>query len=368
MKTKTKLYLVVLMILGIIVSVIFMRGRLLEDSKRNVYAVLPLTGSMSELGKTAKSSMELYLNLVKDTRINVVYVDSESIPSKAISAVAQKTVGESQPIVVTAFSFLANPVIGAVAERNGFTFAIATASVNSNLVHGTHSYQKVSTGVADVVTPIVRFANKRYKTAAIIFSSDEYGERNKSFFRQHFSGKVIAETPFHLSDPNVRELVASALRASPDMIFVTGSATIPYVNMFTEMKSMGYKGQIMADLAFANTFAYTSLGEQANGIVFSCTKSDFSQADDVNSDFRSGCLNYGVRPYFLTSQAYDVLALIDYAIKNGFEFKQDEFLNMGTFSEGVETIKFTGSGECWYDCKLATIVNGKVTPVEKSNE
>ena len=75
-----------------------------DNSKRNVYAVLPLTGGLASVGDEYKKVID---NEIKNTEypFHIVYVDSESNPMKGLTALQAATISEEHPIV---FSFMSS--------------------------------------------------------------------------------------------------------------------------------------------------------------------------------------------------------------------------------------------------------------------
>ena len=95
-----------------------------STGKKNVYALLPLSGPLAQYGKDLQQEIKFLVQDKKYT-FNTVFLDSAGEGQKAILAFQQATLNEENPIVITTFSTVGSAIAPAVAERNGFMFAQA---------------------------------------------------------------------------------------------------------------------------------------------------------------------------------------------------------------------------------------------------
>ena len=72
------------------------------NGKRNVYAVLPLTGSLSYVGQEAKKAIEAHTN-ANNNLFNIVFIDSHSQTSDALTGLLPKIANEQNPIILSIF-------------------------------------------------------------------------------------------------------------------------------------------------------------------------------------------------------------------------------------------------------------------------
>ena len=98
-----------------------------ESGKRNVYAVLPLTGAFAEFGKNIQKDIEVFKK-DKNYSFDVKYIDSEAKPDKAITAIQQATLYDDNPIVLSAFSTVAVALAPFIEQKNGF-LSISSSAV-----------------------------------------------------------------------------------------------------------------------------------------------------------------------------------------------------------------------------------------------
>lgn len=363
-----KLFLYALLAVAIVAAAISISmfnksGNETESGKRKVYAVLPLTGAMSELGKTEKNTIDMYMANNPDSPIELVYVDSGSNVSNALSSLSKETVGDNNPIVISSPTYISKAVIPKVAQQNGFTFAIATIPLVDKSVTSCRQYQRVSVGVEDVMDPIIKYLrDNQIPTMSILYNNEEFGILCKDYVESRYlksGGKIPFVDSFSLSDTNVRELVLQAISSQPAAILVTGSPTVGYANIFRELKSQGYNGHILADIAFANPFIYRNLGDAAENVKFVAASSMIMNSQ--NNHFNHLCTLNDIVPCSVPCQAYDAIALIDYMLKNNIPISQDNIANIDFSKEGTQTLLLLPNGKCNYDCILVSIINGVIS-------
>lgn len=367
MKRKYFLAAVFSAVLIVVMICLFNSGVSHKAHKKTVYAVLPLTGSTSELGQMVRKSIDMYVANNTNMAYEIIVVDAESSPQKAVSAIQQKIVGDAQPVVITTFSYLSNAIISPVDQRNGFTFAVATYSINQRMTNGSAAYQRVSASTKDIIRPIADYA-KKFDKILVIHSDDEYAMNCKKEF-ENFTGlnkimKSDAQT-FSIKNPDVREIVTRALRANPDAVYVTATASMAYINVFKELFASGYKGEILTDIAFSNPFVYQALDGAAEGVIFTCTKADVEfdskttiPRSQYMTNFIEQCHKAGLPPYMITVQTYDTLALIDSILKKGKIFTQNSIVEMSPFASVAGNVVFSEGGNSSYPCELV-VVRGK---------
>lgn len=340
------------------------------NSKQNVYAIFPLTGPFAAGGKILTSTVDLFLQTYPDCNIEIRYVDSQSDPSKAISAVRQNIVGDSNPISILGITSVSSAVLPLLEELNGFSFpvcALKTASVNDF-----RKCQFLSYDIKDVAGLPAMYAAKKHATAAIIFSNEDYGRDGALAFKEAFEmegGKVVGEYPFALGNVEVRDVVNIALKPQPDCLFIVGVTTAGYLNLFKGVKEQGYTGEIVSDIVFSSPFIYKTLGTVAENVICVCCDSDFSEPQtESGKHFRNLCLQSGIDPYYGVVEVYDALLVIRDVLKNQQSFSQETLLKIGTIEGSTCPLEFHKPGETRYQFHLGRIQNGGIVPVKQRSE
>ena len=337
------------------------------DDRQAVYAIFPLTGSFAAGGKILTSTVDLFLRSYPDCKIDVHYVDSQSDPSKAISAVRQKIVGDSKPISILGITSVSSAVLPLLEEQGGFSFPVCALKTSS--VVNMSKCQFLSYDIKDIAGQPAMYAAQKHPTASIIFSNEDYGRDGSMAFKEAFEkhgGKVVGEFPFALGNVEVRDVVNQALRTKPSCLFVVGVTTAGYLNLFKGVKELGYRGEIISDIVFSSPFIYKTLGDVAENVICVCCDSDFSEPQtEAGKRFRALCLQNGIDPYYGVVEVFDALLVIREILNQGQLFSQETLLQIGTIEGSTCPLEFHKPGETSYKFHLGRIHNGGLVPVEQ---
>lgn len=334
------------------------------DEKRTVYAVLPLTGFAGQGGRLLQSIMDLYLSQNTNSNLEVVYLDSEANPAKAITALNQAIATEEEALVISAYTAVSAAIIPLVESRGGYTFAVTTSGTSE--ISQNKKYQLFSYSPEDY-KPIANYASKKYKHGAVVYSNDEYGVAGNNYFRKEYllGGGECISIPYQASDSGVRETIQKVLECKPEFIVVISSVTSKYIELFKQIKMMSFGGEIIADIVFSYPPIYGALGNLANGIIFMGLDVDLSQPlTEKGRLFRRMCVKNKIPPYFAMVQAYDMMKAIDFCLNRQIPFSSKTLLQaQREFSGVICDIEFASNGITHYPYILVRYEDGKILPV-----
>ena len=361
MKKKTVWWLLSGIVLLTVIWILFSNSQSDSTGKRRIYMLLPLTGAISEEGKSIKKAVDVYMRTEKNLPFEVVYVDSESSPSKAISSLTQAIRNDSSPTIVSFALFISNSIAPVVQKQNGFTLSMGT--IESEALEKLDSIQRISHGALDSTVPVAEYAADRYKKIAVIYSNEDYGFHGKEVFKKTVSRNkdvAINEFSYTPDSGNVREIVMKAIAANTDGIFVVGLPSTAYINIFKELRRQNYPGDILVDMAFASPFVYNTLGKDADKIITPCFDSELVSPRTKNGrEFKQFCAAHGIPANFLTVQTFDTMNIIKYAFENHHALTRDWFLTLKHWDGVAGNLEFLDKGNCKYSCPLAVFRDGK---------
>ena len=75
-----------LVIIGVVGTNMYNQQKKPSGNKKVVYAMLPLTGAVAEVGKEAQRYTQIWEKLNPNAPFKIEFVDSESKPDRAVSA------------------------------------------------------------------------------------------------------------------------------------------------------------------------------------------------------------------------------------------------------------------------------------------
>lgn len=293
--------------------------------------------------------MEQYLDESKNTNINLVLQDSKGDPQTALSALNQEIVRSSPEIIISAFSNVSGAVIPK-AEQEGI-FTILTATSSDKIMMGHNLVQRINPSVRDIDDPILKYAkDSDLRKIAIMYSNEEWGISSKDYFTNEFSDSirsVISTEGYAIVEKDVKTLVQKIIQTNPDGIFVTGYGPA-YGSIFGALKSYKYQGQILADVGLAIPTIMASVGEAAEGVVFSGTELELTYPrNEVVKEFSEMYQEeYDRSPLYLAAFSYDILKIIDYFNDKGMEISQENMNNLKSWDSLIGKIEFLPNGEC----------------------
>ena len=338
-----------------------------NTGKKNVYAVLPLTGAFAEFGKNIQKDIDVFM---KDNNYSftVKYIDSEGKPDKAITALQQATLMDDHPIVLSVFSTVAVALAPFIQQKGGFLFGISTITHTN-----TKNFLQMGPDASVYVSPVVDYLKKRnYKNVALFFIQDEYGLKQRKFLMEQLkntSAQVRTEIAMSLSNPDVRIEVYKVMSAHPDAILVEGLPSPGYLNIIRELKAQGYQGTIIADASLRQPWILKVLGENADDVLFPVMQEEMAITySEKISNFRQYLTSNDLATAYLTFETYDALSLIQYTLDHNLPFAQDTYENIKGWTGIVDSLKFKGETAYGHIYVLAMAKNGMIVPIAESEE
>ena len=350
-----------LVVAGIIGTNMYQEKENNPNSKKVVYAFYPLTGTVANLGKEAQKYTQIWEKLHPEAPFRIEYIDSESKPDRAVSALNQILLKEKDPIVISLFSFIGKATIPIIEKTDGFIFAPATIiSMGEGVTH----YQRIGSSVSDAITPLVNYVKTNQKVG-IINLDDEYGTLNANYFKDEILKKgahlTIQET-LRFRDLDVRIPVYKVLESKPDVVYVTGTASMAYSNIFKELSVPEFKGIVLADNAFQNKSNLDNIAG-INLHVFAA----IPPMDDFKTNYPQAVKeiqNAKMELYYLPAEIFDTFDLINYTFENNLPFTQETYTKMGKWKGVIGDMILPGNGDSLYPFILVQYKNGEFVPVE----
>ena len=339
-----------------------------ELNKRNVYALLPLSGSVATVGKDLKAAMDAWQKITPDRPFNLIYIDSESQPLKAVTAIQQATINKKEPLVITALSPISAAVIPVVAKQGGFSFGINTTDASKLEQNG--RFQLVASGLAEDEKTLYPYIAKNFKKIAIAYTNEELGKlsllQTKEFMNKN-GVEIVAEIPLEMGMLDVKIEALKAIKSGVDAIVVYGQATLSYANFFKELKKYDEPPVILAAIQFSVPFVLDVLDDDRNDIIFeSIDLTDMSK--DKFKQFHKEMDRKGLPVYLCSAYAFNVLEVIKYALDNNMTLSQEAFQKLNTFDGLGGRIYFVGKGASQYTYHLTQYKDGKIVSVESESK
>ena len=209
---------------------------------------------------------------------------------------------------------------------------------------------------------------KRFSKVAVIYSDNEYGIGALNAFKKIYErggSKVIYEQSFSVKDLSVRTEILKVLDKNPQAIFVVGTYSVAYKNVLNGLKLYQYAGIIGTEVTLGIPGAYSDLTDPS-GIIFPVPDFVLDEPQTENGKrLRAYFKQNNIPLYYLMNETVNALEAINQMLSHRYP------LNSKTFSDTIKRIndvQFLPDGDCVYDFVLATFKDGKIIPVEESEE
>ena len=341
----------------------------LTDKKR-VYAALPLTGVLAVAGQDYKKAMDAALSKIENPQIELVYIDTEFKGDKSISGVQQATFNDDNPLILSFATLTSNVLIPYMANQHR-GFIMAGETIDMPMLKDYTNYQRFSVLSNESTQLVVDYIKQKYKDkVGVIYSNDPYGSSLATYFMDEMEQNNIPafKVSFENNSTDIRNEVLKLLLKHPDLeaIFVAGTATPAYMNIFRQLKQQGFKGEILTSLCFAQKYVFENLEDYANDVIFMTMEPHLDMPrTNKAKEFREFCLKNEMYPSFSSIEGYDMVNLINYMVSNGLDFNQDNFLKLKEFDSVAGKVNFKNLGNATYSFILAKVKDGKFIPVSE---
>ena len=335
-----------------------------NSDKRNVYAVLPLTGFGSSIGQKQKITIDLWKEKNPNASFDIHIIDSESTPMKALTALKQALLNEQNPIVITSNSFVSYNSLPVIEEKNGFEFMICTFERDE--FKNSH-FLRMSDRNIDSMELVAKYLSQ-YKNVVLVYTNEEFGKSSIKGLNQLLQQYDVQPTKSIDIEPAQRDVRIEALKIlkqEPDAVVMLGYTALGSVNLIKEMRIQGYKGNIIVGVGLADPVFISQLGPYLDGLIFPDKNMQLTKGPNVPVLKKIEQAMQG-RPFAVPLEMWDTLDLIEWTIKNNKPFAQKTYADLGKWQGIAGDIEFLDDGNVVYKFHLATFKNGKILPLEES--
>ena len=337
------------------------------NGKRRVYAILPLTGVIAKEGQDIKATMDIWMKLHPETKIDLVYVDSESQPMKAVTAFQQATLGDTNPLVISSVTPVTAALVPVVAKSKGFTVGMLVADGTKLEQNG--QFQIIAPGITSEKNVLFPYILDNFDDFSIMYSNEELGRSSMTEFKKAALAahkNILDIEAIDLRNLDTRIEVLKVMEKNPKAIIIFSQPTVSYMNIFKNLKNYGYKGRIITGGQFSSKNVFDNLNEYTSGVVFSASPLEYDTHNQDKEKYMEMISQHKGNLYPMYIFTYDILTVMDYILKNNLPFTQETFQQIGKLDGFSGDITFQGNGLCIYPYQLSQYnADGKIIPLKK---
>lgn len=293
-----------------------------EKSTVTFGAILPLTGSASELAVQHRRGLELGIKYINSTggvngRKILLAVEDDQNDSKSTINALQKLVSQDK---ISAFVTVMSGPSMAVAPVSDKLMVPQFANCGHPLVTTAHKLvfrNFPSSGLE--VRKMAGFGvdTLKLKTIWLLYIDDAYGQGAKDLVVKVFPEKgiqVLGSDGYGKEGVDMRPALLRISSAAPEAIYVYGygKATADAVN---QIREVGYKGTLLGSYNFSQPPLTTVSKAALSGSYYTVPKFDYEQSE-MGKDFLSAYRSeYQSDPLWNVAVEYDAVMILAQALK-----------------------------------------------------
>lgn len=339
----------------------------------------PLSGDAASFGTSQKNGIEVALQEVNaagginGTPVSVVYEDTQLDQNKAIAAFNKVVDSDGAKVVLGDSSSANTMAIGPLAKRKDVLLLSPIAS-SASLTKSGFPIFRVSPSDAFQARIASRYAiNQGWKTAAIIYTNDEWGTGLKEEFSSNFAalgGKVIDASGIEPKSQDFRPQLTRLKSQQVEFVYIPLHPDEAVVAL-KQARQLGLKTQFVGADSFSEPTIAKAAGQAADGVIYTVPAAGYGTA---YSDFaKSYKTKFGEEPNYNAAAGYDSLRIIVEAAKKAGSFDRSALAKalseQSAFEGASGTIVFDKNGDVVskaFDIKK--LQNGKPTTIKAKIE
>ncbi len=340
-----------------------------EAKVTKIGLVLPLSGSLSALGKDLQQVANLALEEVNNTQtkqLQFVLEDSGSTPEGATVAFNKLINQQISSILGPVTSSESKATFPLAQQYQVVAFSPLAAAQGLSEI-GDFVFQGNLT--VDVVIPggIELTATKlNYKKVAILVdSADLFSQSAFDVLEQTFITKgidIVATETLQTNDSDFSTQLTRIKDTSPDAIFIS-ALPIEVVKILTQAKTLGIPENVtfIIPLAFS-TEEVAQAGTAAENVITFSTWTSSAQTTGNQAFIEKYRASFGTEPSRFLAQEYAAVHILAEAVKNAESTEaasiRDALTNIKDFDTILGKFSFDSSGRAIYDPIILVVKNG----------
>jgi branched-chain amino acid transport system substrate-binding protein len=333
-----------------------------------VGVILPLTGTLSEMGQYEKQAMELAADRLRASGANqqqLVFEDGKG-DSKTVASAAQKLLDiDGVRILITSTtgaSLAAKPL----AERKNVP--LLAFCMGSDVAHSSRSTVRFYVGIEEESQAIVDYLSSLPQDtrvgvlyASVAVWTTAINDIYIPFFEKHFRKPAVIED-YSLQDRDFRIQLTRLKNADAQVLVILGYG-FEYQPIFTQMAELGLRDKVKIIGGWG--FLYTPLPIQTlEGIRVAGPINVFRQGPSAAEFNTAFSREYGHPPNFDAAFAYevimklpDILRILD---RNGIADLKSSLTQRGEIQGVIGPYHFTNDGNMIVQTAVGTFRNGLI--------
>jgi branched-chain amino acid transport system substrate-binding protein len=377
MKNKKLLFIVgvVIIIVVIVIGIRLTQEPVQQVQVIRVGAVLPLTGSASDIGGWQKNGIDLAVDEINHRsgingrQLQVVYEDSKSDPRNGTLAFTKLIAEGGVPCVLSSLSSVSNAVLP-IANDHRIVLVMLAVSLPGIADRSEWAF-RFNVGSDDEALAMARLlaTNMGKPKVAVYYINDEFGRGAVMAFRKAYGGyrgEIVWEQSYEKDQTDHRSTLTILKSKEFDGIYVIGyvKASVLAIKQFREL---GIKSPVYANMALTVPVFVKLAGNAIEGAYFTTNLFDPDAEEPIVKSFAELYRQrFGEKPSFFSAFAYDAIKMVAKAIETGGYISigiQEALLQIQNYPGVTGDISVMPNGDAKFPVRIVKVQDGKVVEV-----
>lgn len=333
-------------------------------------AVLPLTGSAAVWGQNARRGMDLAFTELNSSRtpaerISVIYEDSRSDPTSAVSALQKLITVDQIQVVIGDIDSSSVLAMAPIANANKVLLLSPGASNPAISNAGQFIFRNwQSDALEGNIDAKFAYSTRGWRQMATLYVDNAYGVGLNTEFSRDFvalGGKIVAQEGYPQGSTDLRASITRLLSDKFDALYLPGYPPEMVVAL-RQIKELGLSTPTLSVQAFDDPEILKRAGSAAEGVIYSVPKPP-SDTDPVTASFKSSYLaTYHVAPGVCSDTGFDAVRIIAYALDHGArtgEQIRTQLTELRNFPGAAGPTTFDAHGDVARPFRFMVIKSGK---------
>jgi len=297
-----------------------------EEKVVKIGAILPLTGDAAKYGESAKEGIELAIEEinaeggVKGHKIEIIYEDSQGLPTTGVSAFQKLITSNRVPAVIGGLFSSVTLAIAPIANREHVVVLSPTSSAPAITKAGDYIFRNCASDIFEgkIMAEAARKTLGLSKVA-IIYINNDYGVGIKDVFKKEFTalgGKILAEEAFDQGATDFRTQITKVKQANPEAVYIIGYRELG--SLLKQAKELGLNVQFLSTVMFEDPEILKIAGDAAEGVIYSARAYNPKSKEPIVKKFVEKYeMKYHKEPDIFAALSYDAVLILAKAMEIG---------------------------------------------------
>lgn len=351
-----------------------------DEKEIKIGVLLPLTGSAAVWGENAKMGLEIALEEVnqgggvKGKKVKLIIEDSQSDPSKAVSALQKLISTDKVSVIIGDIASSSVLAMAPIAEKAKVVLLSPGASNPDISQAGEYIFRNwQSDALEGEIDAKFAYEHLGYRKTVVLNVNNAYGNGLKEVFEKSFQGlggKILASESFEQGATDMRSQLNKIRNLKIDAIYMPGYPP-EMARLLIQAKEMGIKRPFLSVQAFDDPKILETAKEAAEGVMFSVPKPPNLSNPFVKNFIGRYKQKFSRDPGVTSDTGYDALRIVVWAMNQAgtsAEEVRHQLLTLKDFPGAAGLTSFDKNGDVIKPFIFKQVKNGQFVVFENGNQ